>query len=219
MNSFAFDIQLKLFRVYFEVFSRIYNTYILSYWEILERARRNQDFFYLFVIVKDFLIMSSCNGCGISRAHLNGGLCKTCFKDENFANAVNDVTSLLAGELNVGDLVKIIKTVNSDNMKQLTALNPQVSTLEQRVKELEKEDRIKEGILLNPQWFLESLANKNRQCNVIKTGITEAEKDREVVNDIFKRIMGTYNDGDNGINMVIERLGDEITKENLTNLC
>ena len=105
--------------------------------------------------------MPTCNSCGISRTRLNGNLCKSCFTQQGTVNVIvsgNELSEdLLTGdylnkpivELNVGDLISIIKLVSADNEKNIAAITSKVLTLEQRVETLEKENDLKDTIILN----------------------------------------------------------------------
>ena len=168
--------------------------------------------------------MPTCNQCKVNlRGKLNNNLCKNCFTNENTATSQDKVIDLntLTGDylnkplvdLTVGDLVAIIKAVNGDYEEKLTTLVNRISTLEQSVDALKKEDSRKDEILLNHQRFLEVLANKDRQCNLIISGVKESgvqdaeqSNDERTVKDIVSRISGTLSV--DGLKFEIERLGD-----------
>ena len=151
---------------------------------------------------------------------LNNGL----ITDSSALTEAKKNTSL--NNLSVAGIMNLISIVNIPIVEKLNDirdnLRPRVEQIESKVEHLEKEWLTQRKIINNHQKFLESLANKDRQCNLIITGVMEHEntsndispEERETPDSYENRkvteIMNILLPEDLG-DLVIERIGNPET--------
>ena len=124
-------------------------------------------------------------------------------------------------KLSARELISMIKSVIKETVaKDITLIKndiiiikselTKVEKLESEVNDLRETINIQQNTIEQQQTFLEYLANKDRQNNLIVTGVTETDQDEAVIKAIFETIVPDADVSPEG-NYVMQRLGNPET--------